>query len=1388
VRFVLGKTTPRVDLAELGTASRPAEAILNHIISRTDVPIRLDPEIFVGNDLLEGRLRRLASHASMFRRDTGIDGRYLGFPFLLLRDSRLVSPSAKPRIAPVLLWPVVLDVQAGAGGSRLTFDREREEIRLNPALEGLLGTQDFAKWREAHQEVLERPIIRVGDVVDIFGGLANPRGRALTTIPGNDVRIAPQARELVACAALFNAEFTGQAVSEDLRKMRNVSPVSTALEVVLRVSPEPPAAPPLPPVREVERFLTVESDPSQETAILRARLSPGLLIEGPPGTGKSQTIVNMVADAVGRNETVLIVCQKQPALKVVQKRLEAEGLGERLFTVVDVNRDREGIVRVLRDQVPQVRSQPPDRVSPLRTKRQSLAVRIETLEAEVDRHHEALHALDALAGSSYRALLGELVGVESNGKIIEVPALRLRFSEVERSEISRIEEICSPLAELWLNSDYESNPLRVLRYFSVDEAVRHALLLDLSGLVSAEAKRQQILANTSPSFEINDPAPYRAWLDRYGPLFENMAELIRHGLAVWFNLFKPEHEQVSIGEGILKLLKQTKQALFELNDRAHDPRSFERITGLTDQELVQWLRVATRASGGSKSFLGRMLRWLPRRRMRRFLRNLGHEPTDERMGAIKEALALERVLRPLRKSVAEAKKKLRMRSGSPVALAGLRKEVNSLIEVLQLVQAAVIAALECPRPTEAERMACSNPPESFPELRRNFEDAIKRHAARQASVAALRRLAQWTEPQWIAGCETCIAQGVSNGETLKRILSAMKTLEPYQRFRVRAKDLDPEVLAVFSVLREREDELRATPAERLEVQVRSIIHREALLAWKSRIERDKPALLVERREILEKIKTLADLDKELRELNRKLLATNIHASRLGSQTEWDDITRLRGPRMKRLREIMDLGADLGLMTLRPIWLMNPDVASRILPRKPCLFDLVVYDEASQMLVEHAIPTLFRASRVVISGDEKQMPPSRFFVTQIDSAEDEELDGDILDEAITESERAVREESWDRREVKDCPDLLQLGRSVLPRTTLQVHYRSKYRELINYSNAAFYQGTLSVPPRHPDDEIRRVKPIEVIRVDGIYEGQTNKSEASKVVEVLAGIWSAPPGRRPTVGVVTFNRKQADQVEEAIEKRAKDDSEFLRAYECERERTENGEDMGFFVQNVENVQGHERDIIVFSTTFGRDKHGSFRRNFGALGQPGGERRLNVAITRAREKVILLTSMPVRDISDLLATGRAPSRPRDFLQAYLDYALKIATGELDMARAASERLGPQHRSRSRSGYEDGFSASVRSFIRELGHVPVQANDGDAFGLDFAIRNSRTGLFGIGIECDAPRHELLHHARAREIWRPAVLSRAIPKVHRVDSHAWYHRPVEERKRLRIELENALS
>jgi superfamily I DNA and/or RNA helicase len=339
---------------------------------------------------------------------------------------------------------------------------------------------------------------------------------------------------------------------------------------------------------------------------------------------------------------------------------------------------------------------------------------------------------------------------------------------------------------------------------------------------------------------------------------------------------------------------------------------------------------------------------------------------------------------------------------------------------------------------------------------------------------------------------------------------------------------------------------------------------------------------MERAELEEKIRLLGEKDKAMREANRKMLSRCSTSTMISPRYVWDDVVMLQGPRSRKLREVVERGNPLGLFHLRPIWMVNPEMVSRLFPLQAGLFDLVIFDEASQLPVECALPALFRARRVVVSGDEKQMPPSRFFGSQLvadeEETNDEWLDAD--DAGLTDAERERLEQAAGRREVKDCSDLLTLTQNLLPTATLEIHYRSKYRQLIDFSNTAFYSGRLNIPARHPISEVLRAQPLEVDRVNGCYMDQTNESEAERVVSRLQALWrNTPTERRPSVGVVTFNLKQADLIQDKLESLAEEDSDFRVAWEFERARMQHGEDMGFFVKNLENVQGDERDWIIF-----------------------------------------------------------------------------------------------------------------------------------------------------------------------------------------------------------------
>lgn len=1392
VRMTIGKSTPRVDLVELETPRQDSAGLLDHILLRNARAVALDPAALYRPDGTTGaRLQNLVRHTQLYKRDTGIDGLYLGFPFLLTKDAK---SNTATRIAPLLLWPVRLHHEVGARSNvTVAFDSEREEVRLNPALDAILGPDTAKIWRGIAEELLSRSALRAADVIDAFGTLASPRSRKPVPLPGPKTTIPPHTVALECSAVLFHMTFIGQAIGEDIRLLKSHSPVGTGLETALRLnnigqSQEESQVRP----REIDRYFTAHSDPSQEEAVLRARSAPGLLVEGPPGTGKSQTIVNMVGDAIGQRRSLLIVCQKHAALEVVHKRLVAEGLGNRIVMVNDVNRDRMPIIKAVREQLEELHRRHADPVNQVRRNREITAARIESLEGALDTHHKALHEVDDRIGLSYRVLLGELIRLESPYAPLDVPALRPILAKLNVGELAALEEELAPLARYWLPARYEGSALATLMPFTPDVATITDFTNSFEALSKSESLRAVVITTRQASFEVEDPAPHRNWLGAYGNEILELSDSLRGLLARWLPLFRETDGSEYQGDKVITNLKRVRDSLFACRESDHDARISPALARVPTEKLVEIQTLATEALE-PVGFFGRLnpFRALRKRRVRQFLVSLGDERTAERIASLLAATSLELRWRPLRATLADVHCALQLPDIDPNAGPTLLNTATVTLGMVQQVATYSSHLASAPWREKMDKAVLTGTKDAVLKLYAEFDAAFARCEARLDSNKAVQRLENWMAPDWLTACKGAIADNEANSARIQAIETGLPSLAAYQYFRGRVQHLGELAVAVFGKLREKETELDTVPLSALEDQVRRIINREALLGWKHSLEQAVPELTLERNELETKISSLEKFDEEIRNLNRELLKDDYDLQAIRPTREWEDIIRLTGQRARRLREFIELGAKLGLMKLRPVWLMNPDVASRVLPLKAALFDTVIYDEASQMPVEFALPSLFRAKVTVVSGDEKQMPPTNFFTSKLESDEADDFDGDTPSEDASEEERENFDETWNRREIKDCPDLLQLARTCMPNSTLKIHYRSAFRELISYSNAAFYGNDLSVPVRHPDSVVLSTKPIEMMHVNGVYQEQVNPVEAEKVVEILADLWKLNYAQRPSIGIVTFNRKQADLIEEALELRAESDPVFREAYRLESERNEGGEDMGVFVKNVENVQGDERDVIIFSTTFGRNKQGTFVRKFGVLGQKGGERRLNVAVTRSRKKVVMVTSMPIAEISDLLTTRHPPSTPRDFLQGYMEYARAISAGELSSARTLLSRitvLSEKRDSASVKRADDGFYHAVGEFLRSTGQAVKATEEVDAFALDYAIEHPRTGLFALGIECDAPRHSLLEHARAREVWRTQVLNRAIPVIHRVSSQGWYKNPEQERRLLLEAISRVMS
>ena len=435
-----------------------------------------------------------------------------------------------------------------------------------------------------------------------------------------------------------------------------------------------------------------------------------------------------------------------------------------------------------------------------------------------------------------------------------------------------------------------------------------------------------------------------------------------------------------------------------------------------------------------------------------------------------------------------------------------------------------------------------------------------------------------------------------------------------------------------------------------------------------------------------------------------------------------------------------------------IWLLTPDVVSEIIPLQTGLFDLVVFDEASQMFVEKGIPSLLRAKKAVIAGDHRQLRPSRLGMGRIGMDED-----DMAAEGIVTADM-------------ETESLLDMARPTYPGIMLRYHYRSRYEELIAFSNHAFYGGGLMVAPDLESDPDPPIK-VHLIE-DGIWKDRCNLPEARRVVSLVEEILHCRRNRE-TVGVITFNSAQMDLIESLLEERCAQDPGFAEIYAAEVSRTERGEDLGLFVKNIENVQGDERDIIVFSIGYARDDSGKLVRNFGWLNQRGGENRLNVAISRARTAVHIVTSFRP---SELYVDDMKNEGPR-LLKRYLQYCFAVSSGSRSEAGAILRSLSGGAVPENARMSDDGFADSVyESLVRRGLDVDRSIGIG-GYTLDMAVRSE--GRYVLGIECDGVQDLGRMSPRERDYHRRRYLEAMGWKVYRVWLPAWHKNPDAEMDRI---------
>ena len=429
-----------------------------------------------------------------------------------------------------------------------------------------------------------------------------------------------------------------------------------------------------------------------------------------------------------------------------------------------------------------------------------------------------------------------------------------------------------------------------------------------------------------------------------------------------------------------------------------------------------------------------------------------------------------------------------------------------------------------------------------------------------------------------------------------------------------------------------------------------------------------------------------------------------------------------------------------LSRLKPCWMMSPASAAQLLPKRPNLFDVLIIDEASQMKPEQAFSLIARCNQLIVVGDRNQLPPTNFF-----------------------QKRDIIEEEDQEIEIEDNESVLELADKVIAKNSCSLgwHYRSRHQSLINFSNYYFYENRLTIfASNRLGSEVKFVK----VR-DPLYRGGVNLPEVEQTIQALKQQISDEPAK--SILIATMNQAQTSELKVALDREIQNDPQ-LEEFDSRFKSTLDGLD----VKNLENVQGDERDVVIVSTVYGPGADGRVMQNFGPINKDSGWRRLNVLFTRAKHRVILVSSLMPADIT--IANSDKASRGVRAFRNYLEYA---QTGRIadDLRRDAGLAESP-------------FEESVRDALIGLGHqVDLQVGVA-SYRLDMAVLDPRDpSRYLLAIECDGASYHSSYSARSRDRLRQQVLEGLGWSIYRIWSTDWFRDPKGELQRLDDHIRNAM-
>ncbi len=941
----------------------------------------------------------------------------------------------------------------------------------------------------------------------------------------------------------------------------------------------------IPLVKEEKLFTGFPMDAWQENIVKATKIGYSVVVQGPPGTGKSQLISNLITDAIATGKKVLVVCQKRAALDVVYARLKELQLADFLALVHDFKNDRKDIYNKAAIQI--------DRVDEYKAKNNSLdAIQLNRKFLQIS------HRIDQITEELDEFKKALFNDVESG---VNIKELYLRSNPADTSINLKQEYQSFPVNEV----DSFYTKLKAYAFYAQSFERDNYLwrdrkpfiglgITDLKEIEKILQELPDVIHNLFKQLETQvgaklDWEQCEGLLEKQNEINEMMVQLENEKTFFYFQqMIEEDDEETST----LWLSNIERLVLACFDEDGPEASLASNQLGALQQALYRTMKAR-------RSLIG-LIRWELFSKDKFLIKRalVGNSLENNRAGFKKLEKQLDRRL-----NLEHNLSKLRNKPW----LKGLPEKINeSEIREWFRNQKNAIAAKLIFRSIRGINNFIELSNMSHAEMESKMKNLFKI----LAEVPTLRI-------KWSA---------YLSSNQINHLTKQPEQCSPLHNSLM--KDFD--ALCEFDTIKEGLstdekkciDKLHDAQGDWQPDSIQQIFINSLCLAWIDHIETKFPILrMVSSGKLHLAESELQDLTLEKQKISNEIIllrarekvADDLEFNRLNNRVTYRDLHH-QLTKKKRIWPIRKLLAEFEseVFRLLPCWLASPESVSAIFPLRE-MFDLVIFDEASQCFTERGIPAMYRGRQIVVAGDDKQLRPTDLYRIRW---QDEDEDNPDL----------------------EVDSLLELTGRYLMQLPLKSHYRSKSLELIDFSNQHFYDGQLTLLP--DAEYYNRADPsVAYYKVDGLWENNTNEIEAKEIVSMVLELSKKYPEKE--IGVVCFNAPQQmlilDLLETAFAEKKRTLPETL------------------IVKNIENVQGDEKDIIIFSIGYAPDAKGKLHFHFGSLSIAGGENRLNVAVTRAREKIIVVTSIYPEQLHVEETKNEGPK----LLKQYLLYTKEVSEG---------------------------------------------------------------------------------------------------------------------------------